>query len=49
MSDKDKIKEVIRYMKACIKDTEKIWLREENKILRAVYKYPLEILGDDEK
>ncbi len=49
MSDKDKIKEVIRYMKACIKDTEKFWLNKENQILKQAYKYPLEILEKSDK
>lgn len=41
---KAKVKEVIRFMKACIKDAKKLTTKKEYEILKAVYKYPLEIL-----
>lgn len=49
MSDKDKIKKAIRYMKACINDAKKSFKFQEYKILKKCYRYPLEVLGNDKK
>lgn len=46
MTDKDKIKEVIRYMKVCIEDAKKYCTAKEYKILKDCYKYPLKILAE---
>lgn len=43
-TDKDKIKEVIRYMKVCIEDAKKYCTAKEYKILKDCYKYPLKVL-----
>lgn len=48
MSNEEKIKEVIRYMKSCIKDAKKVGA-EEYKILKECYEYPLEILEKSDK
>lgn len=41
---KAKVEKVIRFMKACIRDAERLTTKKEYKILKAVYEYPLEIL-----
>ncbi len=48
MSDKEKIKEVIRYMETCINDARKIGI-EEYIILKRCYEYPLKILGGSDE
>lgn len=41
---KAKVKEVIRFMKGCIKDAKKLTTKKEYEILKKCYEYPLEIL-----
>lgn len=49
MTDKEKIKEVIRYMKACIRDAKKYCSKEVYRALKDCYEYPLEILKKSDK
>ena len=41
---KAKVKEVIRFMKGCIKDAKRLTTKKEYEILKKCYEYPLEIL-----
>ena len=44
MSDKEKIKFVIKYMKGCIDDAKKLPTKYEYEILKECFEYPLQIL-----
>jgi hypothetical protein len=48
MSDREKIEEVIRYMKDCIEDAKRLSIKDYNAV-KAVYEYPLEVLEKSDK